>query len=333
MRVLVITGDHALPDPTKWDGAYAEGDLELHRETQAALESLPGYSFEFLTDHAALAARLERDPPELVLNFCDTGFRNVATQELHVAALLELHGIPYTGAGPAGMVLCYDKGIVRAVAQSHGVPVPGEVLVPAAGPVDLTGACWPSLIKPAQGDGSVGIRPDAVVRNEAEARRYLEWFRSELPGRAALVQEFLPGTEYGLGLVGNPAGGFVAFPPLEVDYSALPAGMSPILAFESKTGPSNPYDAVGIKPAELDAERIAEMRAHSELLFERLQCRDYARFDFRTDAAGRIKLLEANPNPAWSSQGKLARMAAFGETSYVRFLELILRTARGRLSL
>jgi D-alanine-D-alanine ligase len=88
-----------------------------------ALESLPGYRFEFLTRHSELVVRLSRDPPELVLNLCDAGLRNVAAQELHVAALLEVFGVPYSGAGPAGMVLCYDRSIVRMVAKECGVPL------------------------------------------------------------------------------------------------------------------------------------------------------------------------------------------------------------------
>jgi D-alanine-D-alanine ligase len=331
--VLVITGDHGLPDATKWDGGYSEDDLELHGRTRTALESLPGYTFEFLTDHASLIDTVRRDPPDLVLNFCDTGFRNRATHELHVPALLELLGIPYSGAGPAGMVLCYDKAVVRAVAEAHGVPVPAEVYLRADTPPDGLDARWPALIKPAEGDGSVGIRPNAVVHDAEQAREYLDWFRRELPGRAALVQEYLPGREYGLSLVGNPGSGFTAFPPLEVDYAELPGDLAPILAFESKTGPSNPYDVVRIKAAQLDQDRLAELVTHSELLFERLQCRDYARFDFRTGADGRIKLLEVNPNPAWSSEGKLALMARFGGTDYPELLRLILETARTRLGL
>lgn len=333
MRVLVLTGDHSLPDPTKWDGAYSDGDLDLHRRTREALESLSGYAFEFLTDHASLIDRVRSDPPDLVLNFCDTGFGNVAAQELHVPALLEVCGVPYTGAGPAGMVLCYDKAVVRAVAHAHGVPVPAEVFVDAGADPDLDGASWPSLIKPVHGDGSVGIRPESVVHDRTQALRVLERFRADLPGRAALVQEFLPGAEYGLALVGNPGHGFVVYPPLEVDYAALPDDLAPILAFESKTGPSNPYDSVRIRPADLDSDARATMRAHAERLFERLQCRDYARFDFRTAADGTVKLLEVNPNPAWSAEGKLALMASFGGTTYPELLARILETARARLAL
>ena len=53
------------------------------------------------------------------------------------------------------------------------------------------------------------------------------------------------------------------------------------------------------------------MIEHSARLFERLGCRDYARFDFRADAKGEIKLLEVNPNPGWCWDGKVNLMAGF----------------------
>ncbi len=331
-RVLVITGDHGRPDPTKWDGRYSEEDLELHRAMREALESLPGYRFEFLSRHDQLLDRLHRDPPEFVLNLCDTGLYNVATRELHVPALLEAAGIPYSGAPPAGMVLCYDKSVVRLVAQSHGVPVPGEVYLPPATPIESVRPTYPALIKPAQGDGSVGITRQAVVRSRTEAAGYLQWLRGQLPDAAALIQEYLPGPEYGLALLGNPGFGLRALPPLTVDFSELPPELPPILAFESKTGPETPYSRVRIERARLDDGTLEELCNHAELLFGRLHCRDYARFDFRTGADGRIKLMEVNPNPAWSCAAKLAIMAGFGGLTYPQLLESILEAAQARLA-
>lgn len=330
-RVLVVTGDHSLPDPTKWDGRFAESDLELHQEMRAALETLDGTTCEFLTRHDELVDRVRRGGLDLVLNFCDTGFANAPERELHVPALLETLGIPYSGAPPAAMVLCYDKAIVRLVADSLGVPTPHETYLPAEARVDALDGPWPALIKPVEGDGSVGISRGAVVLDPVAARRQLDWFRRELPGRAALLQEFLPGREYGLALIGNRASGFSAFPPLEVDYGALPEELPRILAFESKTGPEMTYSAVRIRAAELDERTVALLRTRAELLFTRLGCRDYARFDFRTAADGEIKLLEVNPNPAWSSAGKLAQMARFAGTSYPELLSLLLETAWRRV--
>ena len=196
-----------------------------------------GFALEVFDDHARLLERFAADPPDLVLNFCDTGFRNVATQELHVPALLELLGVPYSGATPACMAICYDKQIVRLVAEALGIPVPREIYLAPAQSLEAAELLLPALIKPNQADGSVGITKDAVVRTPAEAERYLAWLQHELPGRAVLVQEYLPGPEYGVGLIGNPGDELVALPALEVDYARLPAGLAPILSFESKAMP------------------------------------------------------------------------------------------------
>src|SRR6185503_15766320 len=71
---------------------------------------------------------------------------------------------------------------------------------------------------------------------------------------------------------------------------------------------------------------------YSARLFERLGCRDYARFDFRTDSAGAIKLLEANPNPGWCWDGKLNFMAEYAGMRYADLLRLIIEAAQERVA-
>ena len=331
-NICVVTGDPDLYDPTKHEGRYNDEDLATHRAMVAAFESVPGYRFEFLNDHGALLERLRRDPRDLVVNFCDTGFGNKPTQELHVPAYLDLLNIPYTGAPPAAMVLCYDKAIVRLVAESLGVPVPSEHFIAAEAPLADLPAIYPALIKPNTGDGSVGITKDAVVHDAEEASAYLESLRRQLPGSDILIQEFLPGTEYGIGVIGNPDEGLRFLPALEVDYSDLPAGLNQILSFESKAVPDSPYwTAIKFKRAEISPMIERRMHTWIERLFRRFGVRDYCRFDFRVAADGEPKLLEINPNPAWSNDGKLAFMAGFAGLDYREMLRLILEAAIRRL--
>jgi D-alanine-D-alanine ligase len=66
-------------------------------------------------------------------------------------------------------------------------------------------------------------------------------------------------------------------------------------------------------------------------LFKRLECRDYARFDWRLDAEGKPHLLEANPNPGWCHDGHLAKMAEFGGLSYSGMLKAIILSAEKRI--
>jgi D-alanine-D-alanine ligase len=327
-RICVLTGDPRLPDLTKRDHRYNDEDFATHLAMREAFEALPGYRFEFLDDHATLFERFTRDAPDLVMNFCDTGFRNLATQELHVPALLEMLGVPYSGAAPACMAICYDKQIVRLVAAAQGIPVPREVCLAPDEDLPERSDLYPVLIKPNQGDGSVGITKDAVVRSRDEGRRYLAWLRRELPGRAVLVQEYLPGPEYGIGLIGNPQSRLEALPALEVDFTRLPAGLAPILSFESKALPDSPYwTEIRFRRAAADPEVLARMVGHAQRLFARLGCRDYGRFDFRCGADGEPRLLEVNPNPAWANDGKLAFMAGFAGIAYPDMLKMILDAA------
>jgi D-alanine-D-alanine ligase len=332
LRICVLTGDPRLPDLTKRGHRYNEEDFATHRAMREAFESLPGFAFEFLDDHGALLERFGRDRPDLVINFCDTGFHNLAMQELHVPALLETLGVPYSGASPACMAICYDKQIVRLVAGALDVPVPREICLEPGQRLPERADLYPALIKPNQGDGSVGITKDAVVRSAAEAERYVAWLRRELPGRALLLQEYLPGPEYGVGLIGNAGGELAALPVLEVDFTRLPAGLAPILSLESKTLPDSPYwTEIRFRRAEADAALLARMVGHARRLFARLGCRDYGRFDFRCAADGEPRLLEVNPNPAWANDGKLAFMAGFAGIEYPDLLKMILDAALRRI--
>ena len=335
--VTVLLGDPRLPDATKPGGRFMAEDLDAVLRLKAALAELTasdGWRFRYLDDHTTLLDELRREPPELVLNCCDTGFRNVAASEPLLPAYLELLGIPYSGCPAVCLGLCYDKALVRAVALAHGVPVPRQLWMAEPDP-DLLPAelDFPVLIKPNRADGSVGITQRSVAKARDEAHAVLQSLGREWPGRGALVQEFLSGTEYGLGLIGNPGHGFTALPALEVDYTALDAGLPHVLGYESKTVPDSPYwTKVRYQPAQLTPQQHQRIVAAAELLFERLGCRDYARFDFRADRDGEIKLLEVNPNPAWCWDGKLNMMATFAGHSYSGLLRLLLQAAIARTS-
>jgi D-alanine-D-alanine ligase len=331
-EVTVLLADPRLADGSKREGAFHEEDFATRDAMKAAFASLPGYAFRYLDDHTTILEELRAAPPQFVVNFCDTGFRNDPTRELNLPAYLEMLGVPYSGAPPAAMVLAWDKSVVRAMALASGIAAPDEVYL---APDDDLDAClpgrYPAFVKPACADGSVGITVDAIVQDRAAAAKRVRAVRAELPGRAILVQEFLSGTEYGVGVIGNPETGFTVLPPLEVDYEGLDPGLPRLLGFESKAMPDSPYwSDIHFREAQLSAEDRARIETAATTMFERLSLRDYGRFDFRADAAGRIKFMECNPNPAWSNDGKLAYMAGFAGMEYRDMLRLILETAQAR---
>ena len=330
-KIAVLLGDPRLPDPVKRGGMFNPEDFETIQRMKDALAKFKKIQCEIIDDHRALIRRLMDNPPDFIFNLCDEGFYNNPFHELHIPALLELLKIPYTGAGPASLGLCYNKSHVRAIADSLEVPVPLESYIDPSDQGARLPSIFPALLKPNYGDSSIGITQQAVVNNAEELMAQLDRLRTIVPGVPILVQEFLQGPEYTVALIGNP-GRFEVLPILEVDYSNLPDDLPKILSYESKWEPTSPYwSDLRYKRAHLDEETRRALIDYSEILFERLECRDYARFDFRADLQGTVKLLEANPNPGWCWDGKMNLMAGFRELDYSEFLGMILNAAFERI--
>ena len=127
---------------------------------------------------------------------------------------------------------------------------------------------------------------------------------------------------------------FWKFPTAHADKNDAPDVVPPILAYASKWDPASPFATqISYRRAVLPADAEHRLTYQALRLFERLGCRDYARFDFRADARGQVKLLEVNPNPGWCWDGKLNIMASFAGLRYPDLLRLILQAAEHRLSL
>ncbi|RKO97012.1 hypothetical protein CAUPRSCDRAFT_7151, partial [Caulochytrium protostelioides] len=337
-KLTVIFGDSSVPCIGKLNDTWNPEDFESRNKLLQALEILGYRDVQVLDHHPTLLSSLAIDPPQLVLNLCDEGFGNDAQHELHVPALLDMLNIPYTGAGPNSLSKCFDKSLVNAVARGLGIPTPREAIVPETSRIDVAQVRdavggYPAFIKPIRGDNSLGITMQSIVHTDSELLAYLEQLRAQdITG--VLVQEYLQGTEYGLGMLGNPGHGFHFFPILEVDFSDIVAqDLPPILGYESKWDPTSAYwtsikyrRSHSIGP---DVER--QMQENCKLLWKQLDCVDYCRFDFRADKDGIVKLLEVNPNPGWVWDGKLAYMAGFENKSYADMIGMTLDAAVKRI--
>jgi D-alanine-D-alanine ligase len=331
--VTVLLGDPSLPDRTKRDGCFNDEDALAVSRLKDALAALTEYRFQYVDRHASLLTELRRNRPAFVLNFCAEGYRNEAVRALHIPAYLEMLDVPYSGSGPACVAACYDKSLVRAVAASLRIPILRETYLRADDPPATLPAAFPLLVKPNRADGSIGITANLVAHTMTELLGSLERLRDEFPNEAMLIHEFLDGPEYSVGVLGNVGQGLEILPRVVIDNDDLDPGLSRIRAYESKVIPAtDDYEVLKAKDAALDERTRRTLADYSTQLFERLGCRDYARFDFRLDRNGEIKLLEANPNPEWCWNSKLAVMAQLTGMSYTEFLLRLLRVSQQRVA-
>ncbi|PIS32042.1 D-alanine--D-alanine ligase [Candidatus Peregrinibacteria bacterium CG08_land_8_20_14_0_20_41_10] len=334
-HVVVLTGDPHKPDPLKPQSVFDDDDFYTIDQMKNALQELPGYRFTYLSNHDTLLNDLIKLKPKLnfVLNFCDEGYCNNPRHELHVPALLEFLGIPYTGAAPQCLAFCYDKSLVRGVAKEMDIPVPNACFIKSQDTAFELPFNFPAIVKPNFGDSSFGITQRSVVNSSEELLNAIAAIRQQFGyEKPMLIEEFLTGKDLSVGIIGNPPESYTVLPITEEDYSMLPPELPKLCGYEAKWLPTSPYWEIKSIRAELPKETERTLVEWCAKLFERLECRDYARFDWRLNAQGQPRLLEVNPNPGWCWDGHLAKMAHNHGLSYSKMLGLILDSAWNRIN-
>jgi len=335
-NVVVLLGDSRKPDPLKPLCIFDDDDFYTIDQLKGALKKMKGYRFTYLNNHDTLFNDLTKLKPkiDLVFNLCDEGYNNDARKELHVPALLEMIRIPYTGSGPQALAHCYDKSLVRGVAKELEIPVPEAFFIKSEDAIFDLHFGFPVIIKPNFGDSSFGITQRSVTNSIEELVNAISEIREKFGyDKPILVEEFLTGKDLSVGVIGNPPEAYTVLPIIEEDYSILPPELPRVCGYEAKWLPESPYGNIRSIPAKLP-EKMEKLIIECCLkMFERLECRDYCRFDWRLDDEGNPKLLEVNPNPGWCWDGHLAKMAKFAEIYYDEMLGAILEAAEERLGI
>jgi len=330
---VVIFGDPNKPDVLKPSNLFDDDDFYTIDQLKVALNELEGYTFTYLDNHNKLIQDLQdlKDKANYVFNLCDEGYFNDARKELHIPAILEILKIPYTGSGPQCLAFCYDKSLVRGIAKELQIPVPEAIYVrPDDKIIDLP-LYFPAIVKPNFGDSSFGITQKSVVHNGEELLSAVTEIRNKFGyDKPILIEQFLSGKDLTIGIIGNPPDNYIILPIIEEDYSMLPPELPKLCGYEAKWLPDSPYWNIKSIPANLPDDVVDFIENCSLRLFERLECQDYARFDWRLDKEGNPKLLEVNPNPGWCWDGHLAKMCKFTDISYKEMLKKILEVAEKR---
>jgi D-alanine-D-alanine ligase len=263
----------------------AEFDSEI---TIAALcDALRGLGFapDRIGNMKALTARLAAGERwDGVFNFCE-GFTGLA-REAHVPCLLEAYDIPYVFSDPLTMALTLDKAMTKHVARDCCVPTPDFAVIATMADADGIALPYPLFLKPvAEGSGK-GIGANSKVMDIAALKRtaadLLARFRQPV-----LVETFLPGREFTVGITGTGADAEV-LGVSEIVKKANFVGDG--YGFENKEYWDDKVDIVAAPPAEAKAAGDVALAA-----WRALRCRDGGRIDIRCDGAGKPNFIEVNP--------------------------------------
>ena len=198
----------------------------------------------------------------------------------HLPSMLEMLGIPYVGSSPAGHTLALDKVITKIIMLKNNIPTP-QFWVYSSADEDMNDVIFPVIVKPKMEAVSFGLR---VVFDQPALKEAVDYIINEF-SQQALVEQFIRGREFAVGLLGNNP--VEAFPVLEIDFDKNPDAIQTVDDKKQKPRPK-------ICPADLPKEIGDEMVRLSIAAFRALQLRDFSRVDIRLDENNNIFLLEIN---------------------------------------
>jgi D-alanine-D-alanine ligase len=250
------------------------------------------------------------------------GSRN---REAWAPVLLELAGVPTLGSDALTLSLSLDKAWTAALLRDAGVPVAPQCCMASEedaldGPLP---ADFPLFVKPRWEGTAKGIRASSRVEDRGALAREVGRVVRDY-AQPALVEAFLPGAEYTVTIVGNA-------PP-----RALPA-LQRALDVETRIGVHAVADDAGSRehclPGELDAALEGQLCELGIRAYEALECLDFARADFRLDAAGAPVFLEINPLPTFAPDGTFGILAELEGRPLAQLLGDVLAAGLRRLGL
>ncbi|MCI0457711.1 MAG: hypothetical protein L0Z62_12135 [Gemmataceae bacterium] len=326
-KILILYNEPVLPE----NHPDSVSETEILYTVDAVYHSLRAAGYEVVRlgvshDPAILVSGLRIHRPDAVFNLFE-GTGDHGHSEAWAAGVMQWFGVPFTGAPFEALCLARNKHLAKLLLRGAGLPT-AEFFVVEDGPVPPCPLPWPVIVKPATQDSSVGLDQNSVVTNQ----RALEERVALLLGRygpPVLVERYIAGREFAVPVVEMPD--LRALPPAEITF--IPQeGVWPIVTYNAKWDPdSADYRASPPRyPADVTPALGARLRELAEQAIRLLGCRDYARVDFRVDAADQPYILEVNPNPDFNPEAGLSGGLPPAGLTHAEFTLRIIRNALAR---
>jgi D-alanine-D-alanine ligase len=258
---------------------------------------------------------LARERVDGVFNFAE-GFGGRG-RESQVPAMLEMLGIPFTASGPLEIAITLDKPLAKLLAKAHGIATaPWYVGRASARPDGLKPVLhFPLFVKPAAEGSSMGITAASICENDDQLRTTIDQLKKYGP---VLVEEFLPGDEFTVGLVDGEVVGVMQVVPKKKDAAF-------IYSIDVKRDYLN-----RVEYRLADAPDVAEV---GRAIWRAFKLRDVARVDVRRDRDGVANFVEVNPLPGMNPvTGDLVICARLAGIEYDELIGRVVDSAVRRWS-
>ena len=276
------------------------------------------------TEEQLLKEKIINQAPYCVFNIFE-GFIEDGSKEAEFARILEDIGVPFTGNSSLSLRLCHNKIHAHALLAEHGIPVPKTVFVNKL--EDITGSDieFPVFIKPCCADASFGIDQLSHASSQDQLLSSVSAKLKEFP-KGLVVQEFISGPEYNIGLAGDYPYELIGVSVL--DYARYPS-MHQYLTYESKWDTASQEYRVLMPEIDtsLSKDLCDAVVGIAREAGRACGCRNYFRVDIR-ERGGAFYVLDVNPNPDINEDSGFMKMAYSQGYSFADMLEKLIVAAQ-----
>ncbi|MFC1703654.1 ATP-grasp domain-containing protein [Candidatus Omnitrophota bacterium] len=249
-------------------------------------------------------------------------------RESQVPIILEMYNIPFVGSDGLTLALTLDKIMAKKIFLAENIPTPRFAELKDAG--SLNGQVghldFPMIVKTRHEGSSKGLTEKSRVENEKRLKEQIG-FVTERYHQPALVEEFIQGSEFTVGIIGNEDP--LVFPAVQVEIDGKVDLGDMFYTFARITSDRLKY----ICPARIPKKLEKKMRAIALQAYKAVECRDFGRVDFRVDAKGNPYVLEINPLPCLSIDDTFNTVTKEIGMSYEEVVDAILHAALQRYGL
>jgi len=244
-------------------------------------------------------------------------------REAQVPAILDAWNIPYVFSDPLILSLTLHKGMTKRVIRDLGIPTPDFAVLETRDDLAQVRLEYPLFVKPvAEGTGK-GITPMSLCNTPGELAVACEELLREY-GQPVLVEEFLPGREFTVGITGT---GDRAEVLGVMEVVLLANAQQDVYSYENKENCEECVKYVLVDDDE--ARQAAEISLRA---WRGLGCRDGGRVDLRSDANGVPNFMEVNPLAGLHPEhSDLPIICTLSGLSYIELMRRIMDSAVARI--
>jgi D-alanine-D-alanine ligase len=282
-----------------------------------------GHEVIKLGGDTGLIDRVRQTPVDIVFNIAE-GLEG-RNREAHIPALLEFLSVPYTGSDPLTLSLTLDKAMAKRIVMSHNIPTPRFKKVEKMEDLDGLDLHYPLFVKLCYEGSSKGVRLDSKILDppslREKTRELLKTYGSPL-----LVEEFVKGPEFTVGVLGNENPSVLGV--MQIEIKGRPPEES-IYSLEIKREWEEKvrYHC----PPLIDHTLLKMIEEVALRSYRALECRDVSRVDIRVGEDHIPYFLEINPLPGLSPvYGDLVIMAKGMGWDYAGLVKAIFHHALKR---